>query len=56
MFEFDPPYTILAIVAGLAPVFVVATLGMLVTLVGLMRIGLTISTIALGLAAIAPNG
>ena len=38
MFEFDPPYTILAIVAGLAPVFVVATLGMLVTLVGLMAL------------------
>ena len=38
MFEFDPPYMILAIVAGLAPVFVVATLGMLVTLVGLMAL------------------
>ena len=38
MFEFDPPYMILAIVAGLAPVFVVATFGMLVTLVGLIAL------------------
>jgi len=36
MFEFNPPQMILAIVAGVGPVFVVAALGMLVTLLALM--------------------
>jgi undecaprenyl-phosphate alpha-N-acetylglucosaminyl 1-phosphatetransferase len=38
MFEFNPPQMILAIVAGVGPVFVVAALGMLVTLVVLMAL------------------
>jgi len=36
MFEFNPPQMILTIVAGVGPVFVVAALGMLVTLLALM--------------------
>ena len=36
MFEFNPPQVILAIVAGVGPVFVLAALGMLVTLIALM--------------------
>lgn len=36
MFEFNPPQIILTIVAGVGPVFVVAALGMLVTLVTLL--------------------
>ena len=38
MFEFNPPQMILAIVAGVGPLFVVAALGMLVTLVVLMAL------------------
>ena len=38
MFEFNPPQMILAIVVGVGPVFVVATLGMLVTLIALMAL------------------
>lgn len=38
MFEFNPPQMILAVVAGVGPVFVVAAIGMLVTLIVLMAL------------------